>query len=233
MVQQSFEPNEGKKLHIKIGAQTWARIPIKTHVITDKDDSISVLETYVAPHLKPGDSIVISEKVIAIMQGRAFPIETIKPSWLAKKLSQQVYKSPYGIGLGSPWTMELAIREVGIIRIIAAAAAAAITKPFGVKGVFYTIAGKSINAIDGPCDYTLPPYNKYAKLAPANPNGVARTIAEKYNCPTVIIDANDLGVSILGVSSKDLNTQLYQKAFQDNPLGQSSEQTPIAILRKE
>ena len=44
MVQQSFEPNEGKKLHIKIGAQTWARIPIKTHVITDKDDSISVLE---------------------------------------------------------------------------------------------------------------------------------------------------------------------------------------------
>ena len=129
--------------------------------------------------------------------------------------------------------MELAIREVGIIRIIAAAAAAAITKPFGVKGVFYTIAGKSINAIDGPCDYTLPPYNKYAKLAPANPNGVARTIAEKYNCPTVIIDANDLGVSILGVSSKDLNTQLYQKAFQDNPLGQSSEQTPIAILRKE
>ena len=48
------------------------------------------LKTYVAPHLKPGDSIVISEKVIAIMQGRAFPIETIKPSWLAKKLSQQV-----------------------------------------------------------------------------------------------------------------------------------------------
>jgi len=60
--------------------------------------------------------------------------------------------------------MELAIREAGALRIIFASFAALLTKPFGIKGIFYKVAGNNINAIDGPCDYTLPPYNKYAKL---------------------------------------------------------------------
>jgi len=43
----------------------------------------------------------------------AFPIKDIRPSFLAKFLVKFVHKSPYGIGLGSPWTMELAIKEGG------------------------------------------------------------------------------------------------------------------------
>ncbi|MBI2624530.1 hypothetical protein HYW67_03465, partial [Candidatus Parcubacteria bacterium] len=49
--------------------------------------------------------------------------------------------------------------------------------------------------------------------------------------PVVIIDANDLGVSVLG-KSKGLTAEFAGAVFRDNPLGQSGEQTPMAIVRK-
>lgn len=228
-----FQPNTNKKLEISVDGATYLRLPIKTHVITDKDDIIKVAEQYAQPHWQAGDSLFISERVVAITQGRAYPIKDIKPSWLAKLLVKFVYKSPYGIGLGSPWTMELAIREAGAGRILLAAIASAITKPFGLRGVFYKVVGKNINAIDGPCSYTLPPFNQYAKLGPAKPNEVAREIALKLGGPVVIIDANDLGVNVLGRSDKKITDDFCQKVFRDNPLGQTAEQTPLCIIRKK
>jgi hypothetical protein len=109
---------------------------------------------------------------------------------------------------------------------------AGIAKLFGKKGVFYEILGTRVAAIDGPCHYTLPPYNEYAKLAPKNPDGVAAGLKAKFGHPFVIVDANDFGVEILGKSDPDLNSELLKQIFKDNPLGQSTQQTPIAIIRK-
>lgn len=227
-----LSPNQGKNLIIEINGEKWERWPVGTHIITDQDDIVSVVEKYTLPHLKTGDLIFISEKIVAISQGRAFHIKDIHPSWWAKFLVRFIHKSPYGIGLGSPWTMELAIREAGLLRLLFAAGLSAITKIFGIKGVFYKAVGKNINAIDGPCDYTLPPYNKYAKLGPDKPNKVAKEIKEKIGHQTIIIDANDLGVNILGKSSAEISDEFCKSVFKDNPLGQSSEQTPICIVRR-
>ena len=226
------QPNQGKNLNIRIGQNTYSRLPIKTHVITKDDNILKVVEKYVAPVKQDNDLLFISERIVAISQGRAFPIKDIKPSRLANFLVKFVHKSPYGIGLGSPWTMELAIREAGAVRLLLAAFLSAITKPFGLKGIFYKAVGKNINAIDGPCDYTLPPYNQYAKLGPLKPNKVAKEIKETIELETVIIDANDLGVAILGKSSADLSDEFCKNVFKDNPLGQSSEQTPLCLVRK-
>ncbi|MEX1052321.1 MAG: hypothetical protein WEC80_00560, partial [Patescibacteria group bacterium] len=78
---------------------------------------------------------VISEKVIAVSQGRSFLIKDIKPRLMARILYRFVRKNPFGIGLRSPWTMELAIREAGISKIIYASVLSAITRPFGIKGL--------------------------------------------------------------------------------------------------
>jgi F420-0:gamma-glutamyl ligase-like protein len=228
----SLKPNRGKNLIIELPDGKWARLPIKTHIITKDDNIVDVVKHYAGPHLLDGDFLFISERIVAISQGRAFPIKDIKPSLLAKLLSKFVHKSPYGIGLGSPWTMELAIREAGILRIIVGTLAAAVTKPFGIKGVFYKVVGKNVNAIDGPCAYTLPPYNEYAKLGPAEPEKVARNLKSEINHEVVIIDANDLGVAVLGKSDESIPDEFCRKVFRDNPLGQSSEQTPLAIVRK-
>jgi len=227
-----IQPNQNKSLEISVDSEKYLRLPIKTHVITAEDDIVSVVEKYVTPFKKANDFLFISERVVAISQGRAFPIKEIKPSWLANVLVKFVHKSPYGIGLGSPWTMELAIKEAGIPRMLFAAFISAITKPFGVRGMFYKAVGKNINAIDGPCDYTLPPYNKYAKLAPLKPNKVAKEIKNKMDLEVVIIDANDLGVNVLGKSNLEITDKFCEKVFKDNPLGQTNEQTPLCLVRK-
>lgn len=226
-----FQPNTGKKLTVSYGGRSYARYPVRTHIITSQDEIVSVCRAYAAAHIRPGDYLFVSERVVAISQGRAFPIKDIVPSFLAKVLVRFVHKSKHGIGLGSPWTMELAIREAGAWRMLFAAFASAVTKPFGIRGVFYHVVGNNINAIDGPCSYTLPPYNDYAKLGPAHPHRVAHEIAIALGCRVVIIDANDLGVAVLGKSDTEITDTFCKAVFRDNPLGQSSEQTPLCIVR--
>lgn len=231
MIANSINANEGKKLEREVLGVTYLRLPVKTHVIKPTDDIETVTKQYLGSLIQPGDLAAISEKVVAITQGRSFPIKDIKPSWLACLLVKFVFKPKWGIGLGSPWTMELALREAGAVRILLAAAASAITKPFGVRGVFYRVAGKNINAIDGPTPYTLPPYNEYAKLAPKDPEKVAQKLSELLKVGVAIIDANDIGVNVLG-ASKGVDVELIKELFKDNPLGQTTEQTPLCIVRK-
>lgn len=231
-MENTLTPNLNKQLNITVEGITYSRFPVKTHVVKIGDNLAEILKQYVTPHLQDGDMIFMSEKIVAISQGRSYPIAEIKPSKLATYLSGKVLKTPYGIGLGSPWTMQLALKEAGYIRIFLAIIAHFIGKVFGIKGAFYYVAGRKIAAIDGPCDYTLPPYNKYAKLGPAKPNKVAKELKETIGHEVVIIDANDLGVNILGRSDKKMSKDTLAATFKDNPLGQTNEQTPLCIVRK-
>lgn len=226
------KPNPGKKLNTTIGGTTYLRYPIKTHLITANDNLTAIINKYAYRFLQKNDLLVLSERLVAITQNRSFLIKDIKPSWWAKKLSQFVSHHPGGIGLKSPWTMELAIKEAGLLRILIASAAALITKPFGIRGLFYKAAGNNINAIDGPCSYTLPPGNQSAKLGPKEPMRVASNLAKKFKVDAAIIDANDYGVCVMGYSS-GVDKKLAAKIFADNPLGQTKEQTPLAIVRKK
>ncbi len=224
-------PHDGKDLTVKIEGIAYARYPIRTHVIGPEDRVLDITRTYAAPHLRNDDVLCLSEKMVSITQGRAFAVKDIHAGFMARLLCRFVKKTKHGIGLGSPATMQLALQEVGTARILVASLASVLTKPFGVRGVFYHVAGRQAAAIDGPTPYTLPPYNEYASLAPANPDHVAKELAGTLGFKVAIIDANDLGVEVLG-ASEGLDRKLIQAAFRDNPLGQGSEQTPMAIVRK-
>jgi len=225
-------PNPGKELTRSYKGVVWARYPIRTHVVQLGEDIAEIVAQYAAPYLQSGDVLAISEKVVAICQERSFPVTEIQPRPLARWLSRYVTKTPHGIGLGSPVTMELALREAGVWRILLAAVVAVITKPLGIRGMFYRVAGRRVAAIDGPTPYTLPPYNGYASLAPDNPDGVAQSLADKFGVPVAIVDANDLGVVVLG-ASRGLNRAFVAELFRDNPLGQGSQQTPLCILHRK
>jgi len=227
-------PNEGKKCIIEVDGQRYERLPIKTHLITDKDNIIEVAKQYGAPALsQPGDVLFITEKIVACTQGRAIPLETIKPRKLAYWLSNFVTKTPHGIGLGMPETMEYALREVGTLRILFAAAVSVIGKKiFKKKGWFYAVAGYRARSIDGPTKNTIPPYNQCVVLGPLNPDKVAREIKDAIGYDVLISDINDLEGQILGASSKELDKKLYARILKDNPLGQDRQQTPMCIIRK-
>ena len=179
----------------------------------------------------PDDVVAVSEKAVAICQGRSYPVDEVHARPLARTLSRFVGRTASGIGLGIPATMELAIREAGEARILTATAAAAVTKPFGVKGVFYRVAGPAVRAIDGPTRGTIPPYDGHAKMGPEDPEGVgARAGRRRWASASAIIDANDIGVNVLGVSS-GVDPALVESLLRDNPLGQGAQQTPVALLR--
>lgn len=124
----------------------------------------------------------------------------------------------------------MALQECGTIRILFAAAVSAVGKLFGIRGWFYKVAGYKARSIDGPCDYTLPPYNEYVVLGPADPDKVAKEISDRMGAPVAITDINDLEGQILGTSSPDMDRDWLCKILKDNPLGQSTQQTPMGLI---
>jgi asparagine synthase (glutamine-hydrolysing) len=238
-----FRPNWGRHL-FATGADGRAvvlRAPVRTSLVYAGDDVVAVvagalggLDGDVA--LRAGDLIAVSEKAVAASQGRSFPVDDIRPRPLARLLSRFVKRTASGIGLGIPATMELALQEAGPARILAATAASAVTRPLGIKGVFYRVAGPRVAAIDGPTAGTIPPYNTHAKLPPADPDGVAAQLAGVLGgladgpVSVAVIDANDIGAVVLG-ATPEVDRDGLVALLRDNPLGQGEESTPVLLVR--
>lgn len=226
----TIHPTRNK--NIKYHNTVYERWALRTPVIKYGDHLEKVVLDYAKPYLQPGDILFISEKMVACTQGRAIPVEQIQACRLARFLCRFVRKTSYGIGLAMPQTMEMAIRECGRLRILFASFCGLIGKMFRRRGWFYVVAGEQAAVIDGPCEYTLPPYNHYVVLGPLHPNETARDLSHRCGVPVLIVDINDLGCKILGSSSPDLDPSFYVPLLKDNPLGQSDECTPIGILRE-
>ena len=227
-----LKANAGKKEIIEVEGKKYIRLPIKTRLVTDKDNIIEVAKEYGSPVLEDKDDVLfISEKCVACTQGRAIPLDEINPRPLAKLLSHFVTKTPAGIGLGMPETMEYALRECGTPRILFASAVSAFGKLIGRKGWFYDVAGYKARSIDGPTANTIPPYNKCVVLGPLEPDKVAREIGEAIGYRTIIVDINDIDGVILGISDSSMDRSLYVKILKDNPLGQDRESTPMGVIR--
>ncbi|WKZ27690.1 MAG: coenzyme F420-0:L-glutamate ligase [Candidatus Dojkabacteria bacterium] len=229
------KPNKGKPLFLEIEGRKVYRYPIKTQIILSGDNLYEIVAKAVQPFLKEFDKgrlfVGVTEKAVASSQGRGFPISEIKPGRLANFLTKYVHKSKFGIGLGSPETMQIAIQEAGALRIIFASAVAAVTKLFGIKGMFYRLAGNVVRSIDGPVAYALPPFNTYAVLGAKDGDKVAAKLSQMLKVPTFIADSNDIGVNIIGSSSIEKNElSIIKLAYQDNFWGNTDEQTPVAII---
>lgn len=225
------EPNPDRALHATVDGIVYARNPVRTHLVTPADDAVEVVRRYATPLGNDVAFVAVSERMVAITQGRSHPMTSIRPGRLARFLVRFVTRPGYGIGLGTPETMQLAISEVGAPRILLAAAVSGVTKPLGIHGLFYRIAGPQAAAIDGPTPYTIAPYNQAATLGPMDPHGAARRIAAVLGVPVAVIDANDAGCRVLGLSHAVTRRQV-ERLFADNPLGQAAEQTPICVVRR-
>lgn len=233
-----FIANPGKKIEIDVDGVRYLRLPVRTRLITMKDtDIMPLLEAYVGPYLKPDDIIFISEKALTITQGRVVDMSEIHPTRLARFLARRIgnfYGSSAfrGFGHGTALAMQLLIEEAGYPRVLFAAFVAAITRPFGIRGMFYRICGTLAKSIDCPMSFLILEYAHSAKLAPHDSNGAARNIQERFGCEAVVLDANYRGAFSLGKSTRGISESFIGKLFRDNPLGQSDEMTPFCIVRK-
>ncbi|MCW1249886.1 asparagine synthase (glutamine-hydrolyzing) [Acaricomes phytoseiuli] len=260
-VKSDYEPNAGKDLDISVpedGGRSYRRYPIRTEVFYRQTDLDPAILSYVqrfadglpgagAEHRQATADkpwyLFVSEKIVAMTQGRSIPVWDIKVSPAARLLSRFVMKNPGGIGLASPWSMQLAIDEVGLPRILWASLRSVIGKLQGKNGVFYEVVGHDINAIDGAAAYQVGTSVHSVKYAPKDPDGVARRLSAKVRAAlpaelaanfggTAIMDANDLGVVALGHDT-DLEKAALEGIFRDNPQGQSTETTPMSVVFRQ
>ncbi|MGZ8804623.1 MAG: coenzyme F420-0:L-glutamate ligase [Microbacterium sp.] len=227
------EANAGKALTVELDGTSYSRIPIRTRVVMPGDDLDDFIREYATGVVAPGDIFFVTEKIVAITQGRSYALDEITPRKLALFLSKYVTRTPYGIGLGMPETMEMALRECGTPRILFAAAVSAVTKAFGRKGDFYRIAGDKARAIDGPTSGTIPPYNKAVVLGPERPREVAHHLKEMLGstAEVAVVDINDLGGNILGSTLDKAGEKRLVAILKDNPLGQGHQSTPLGVVR--
>lgn len=202
-------------------------LPIPTHLLTQLDDPVAVVQRYVLPHTQPGDIVTIGETPIAIMQGRFYHPTQIQPGWLAKRLC---YFFKPTSSLATACGLQSLVDIVGPWRVLFAFVVGSLAKIVGQAGVFYRLAGEQARLIDDVTG-TLPPYDQFIVLGPERPQQVVNQIQQATGLSAAIVDVNDLkAVKILAATS-DLSSTFLKHALITNPAGNGNEQTPVVLIR--
>lgn len=208
--------------------QVYARLPIRTHVITDQDDLVEVVAHYTAGLVKPGDVVALSESMVAIAQGRAIIYSSVRPSIIARFLCR--FPKKHG-SLATPQAMQLAIEDAGKLRVLAGAFAAGVGRLIGRRGWFFVVAGRHLAYMDDIAG-TLPPYDRHIVLGPKNPDSLARRIHARIGADVAIVDVNDIRcVDVIAYAGR-LEPMALRQALIDNPAGNDDQQTPIVVLKR-
>ncbi len=220
--------------YIEVGEKTYCRQPIKTHLIDFGEDLLKNVKKYVQPHFESGDWLAISEKVVSVCQNKVRHISTVKVGWLAKLLVKGVKKYPQDIGFSRPEKMQVAVDIVGHFRMIIAMIIGGIGKLFGVRGVFWKIAGNHVSELDGFVPDAMPPYDEWIVLPPNKPQEFCQKIEDRLEIPTVIIDGNNINVEVIaGSNNVPLSKELVREILLDNPMGQDDEKTPFILIKNK
>ncbi len=229
-----FVANEGKRVEIEAAGEVYLRHAIQTKFVTEEDHYLDLLEKYVGGIYQEGDIVSISEKIISICQHRIIRRADLRVGSWARLLSK--FASPAsskGYGVGVPIKMEYAIEKVGLCRILAASVLGGFFKLFGIKGVFYRIAGQEVSGLDGFYDGAWKEYKDIGIEIPDHSDVVCNEIREKLGMSCMIVDANDLGQEILGKSADiRLSDKVLKQMIRDNPAGQNQQRTPLILIRR-
>jgi hypothetical protein len=152
---------------VVVDGRTFERVPVRTPVLMPGDDIPTVIRDHAGPNLRPGDTVVLSESAVAIMQGRARDWHTIHPGRLARWMSGRVIQTSWGTGLRSPYAMQYAIELTGAPRMVIAGIAHVVGRLLGKKGWFYLVAGLNARMMDA--EHTMGIKEFYEFCIPAPP----------------------------------------------------------------
>ncbi|MFA6189904.1 MAG: coenzyme F420-0:L-glutamate ligase [Candidatus Staskawiczbacteria bacterium] len=217
----------------EVNGSNYERKSVKTRLLNFGDDIFEVIKEYVLPQKQEGDWLAISEKVVSVCQNNVRHISTVRAGFLAKTIVKFVKKYPKDIGYSRPEKMQVAVEMSGRLRMIFAIILGSIFKVFGIKGVFWIVAGKRVSEIDGFNPSAMWPYTDYAILPPKNPEELCNEIEQKLKLPTVIIDGNNINVKIISMSKgMPVDAKTARLVLLDNPMGQDDEMTPFILSRK-
>ncbi|MCI5771272.1 MAG: F420-0--gamma-glutamyl ligase [Clostridiales bacterium] len=211
----------------------YDRFAIQTHFVEVGESQTALVEKYVRPLYREGDVLSFGAKVMAMCTKNVRTRDEVKPGFWANFLWRFAGINHTGVGMHEPYKLQLVIDMCGLPRVLLAVFCSAVTKPFGVHGVFYKVCGKGVGGIDG--FYFRSSFDRYKELAlinPDNPVGLCDALEKDTGIPVVLMDANDIEQNQLGKCHDfPLTDAQIQDAMQDNPSGQGDELTPLILIR--
>lgn len=211
----------------------WRRVVLQTPWLTAHDDLGGILAAALdrvpggAP--RPGDVVAIAEKIAVVTSGRIVDARALRAGLLARALARSVRPVGDSRGLSLPRKMQFLMDQVGPVRVVGAALAAAVTRPFGRNGTFYRLLGSAARDLDGLrgayLDELLPP------LLPDEAALLAHHLAARLGPAVAVVDVNDRGGSVRAVSAGGPDPSVLLGLLADNPQGDGDRSTPLVLLR--
>jgi len=211
----------------------YSRFAIQTHFVEVGESQSELVKKYVLPLYKEGDMLSFGAKVMAMCTNNVKTRQQVKPGFWANLLWRFAGINHTGVGMHEPYKLQLVIDMCGLPRVLLAVVCSAVTKLFGIHGVFYKVCGKGVGGIDG--FYFRSSFDRYKELAlinPPNPVELCNELEKETGIPVVLMDANDIQQDQLGKCDDfPLTDEEIQDAMKDNPSGQGDELTPLILIR--
>ena len=175
----------------------------------------------------PTDILTIGESPLAVMQGRYIDYRNVSPNIISRLICKAFHPTS---SLATASGMQTLINISGPTRVIVSWLIGGILKLFGIRGMFYRLAGEQARLIDD-ITGTTPPYDKSIVLGPKDTQAFCIKAARKLNVNVAVVDVNDLGrVKILSTNNIN-NIEIIKRALTSNPAGNANQQTPIVLIR--
>ncbi len=202
-------------------------IPVRTHILTPRDDLVDVVRTYALPLCRRDSVVTIAESAVAIVQRRYYNPDDIRPSLWARAVARFVDRCG---SLSSPYALQAVMNEEGTLRVTTAFVLGTLSRLLlRRKGDFYRLAGAQAALVDDVTG-TLPPFDKYIVMGPARPQEVVDEIGRALHVEAAIVDANDLGLVAVVAATRRVDERALVEALRSNPAGNDDEQTPIVVV---
>jgi F420-0:gamma-glutamyl ligase len=226
----ALSPGDTFVSSVTVGGVRYDRTVVCTPWLTVGVDLAELLRNTVCERLQPGDVVAITEKVVVVTTGRGIPASTVRPGRLATFAARHIRPIGDSRGLSIPEKMQLVIDMVGPWRVILAGAVAAATRPLGIRGPFFVLAGYIARSMDG----MRPPYGDVLlpPLPPRTAQSIAGQLATEIGHPVAIVDINDRGGSVRAVAGSAMSKRRLAAVLADNPLGQRNQGTPIVLVHR-
>ena len=103
----------------------------------------------------------------------------------------------------------------------------------GIHGTFYRLLGPEVRGLDGFYGEDIPAYADLGIRIPTEPDLLCDQVYEKTGVQSYIVDANGLGVELMGKSSGITAPETWlTEVIRDNPAGQEEQMTPFILVRR-
>jgi F420-0:gamma-glutamyl ligase len=210
--------------------RNYRRMLVRTPWFENPFDLAELIKESLGDHLRPGSTAFVCEKLAVVAEGRTVATSNVRVGRFARFASRHAQPTAGNLAQSIPERMQFVINQIGWTRTLLACAAAAVTRPFKLRGAFFVVAGREARDLDGmhpPYDGTLlPPFT------PREASRLVNRLAAEVGTPVAIVDINDKGGRVRAVSPGGLPMEDLYRALSDNPMGHNDQSTPIGVVHE-